>query len=262
MTSLSRIIRSAQSRQAEQQVEIQLRNLFTEDFNGEEEQQQQHLSLTQIQAERDQLLSEAKLEIEAQKQQLEHYRQQQLEELDQLKQSWEEEKLLLEQNAYEQGFQQGYEEGMNKAQADMQQSFMLANTVVEDSKAMAKQYIEEQEYVILELALTAAERIMNVSLERDNEIFLSIVKKGLKEAREMKEIKLYISPVYHGLIAQYRNELVEIFPADVPLFIFVDDELKDTECYIETNHGRIVLSIDEQLSELRLKLNEILDSKE
>ena len=44
--------------------------------------------------------------------------------------------------------------------------------------------------------------------------------------------------------------------------IFVNEDLEDTECYIETNHGRIVVSIDEQLNELRLKLYEILDSKE
>ena len=33
-----------------------------------------------------------------------------------------------------------------------------------------------------------------------------------------------------------------------------------TECYIETNHGRIVVSIDEQLNELREKLVEIMES--
>jgi len=36
----------------------------------------------------------------------------------------------------------------------------------------------------------------------------------------------------------------------------------ETDCYIETNHGRIMVSIDEQLNALRLKLHEILESKE
>ncbi|RHW39647.1 flagellar assembly protein FliH [Lysinibacillus yapensis] len=260
---MSRIIRSAQFQQEDKQVEIQLRNLFTEDFNGEDiEKHQPNASLIQIQEERERLLSDAKLEVEAQQQQFEAYRNAQLEELEQLKKAWEEEKLLLEQNAYEQGFQQGYEEGMTKAHADMQESLALANRVIEDSKVMANQYREEQEYVILELAIAAAERIINTTLEKEDEVFLSIVKKGLKEAREMKEIKIYVSPVYHALLTQHRSELVEIFPTDVPLFIFVDDELMDTQCYIETNHGRIVLSVDQQLSELRLKLNEILDTRE
>ncbi|HWL12246.1 MAG TPA: flagellar assembly protein FliH [Ureibacillus sp.] len=262
MTSLSRIIRSARAmqQQGQKQVEIQVRNLFKVDFDGEETQEYS-LAMEQLHAEREQMMAKAAFEIEAQKQDFEQYRQRQLEELDKLKKAWEEEKLVLEQNAYDQGFQQGYEEGMKKAQVDMNESLAIANQVIEDSRIMAQSYIEEQEKVILELALTAAERILGESLARDEEVFLSIVKRGVKEAREMKEIKIHVSPTYHNLIAQHREELVEMFPTDVPILVFVDEDLNPTESFIETNHGRIVLSIDEQLSELRLKLNEILDSK-
>ena len=100
------------------------------------------------------------------------------------------------------------------------------------------------------------------SLERDEELFVSIVKRGLKEAREMKEIKLYVSPTYYQLVTENRDELAEMFPPDVPFLIFVNEDLNDTESYIETNHGRIVVSIDEQLKELRLKLYELLESKD
>ncbi len=263
MTSLSRIIRSSNTIQQQQkkQVEIQVRNLFKEDFDGEENSGEPSITLDEIYAERDQILSSAQREIESQKQEFERYRQEQLEMLENLKKMWEEEKLVLEQNAYEQGFQQGYEEGMQKANVEMQESFSIANQVIEDSRLMAQSYVEEQEKVILELGLTASERIIGAALERDDEIFLSIVKRGLKEAREMKEIKIYVSPAYHHLISGHRSELSEMFPTDVPLLVFVDEEINQTECYIETNHGRIVVSIDEQLSELRLKLNEILDSK-
>jgi len=260
---LSRIIRSSSTvQQQDKQVEIQLRNLFHVDFDGEENDQVLALTINEINAEREKMLYEVSIEMNEQKQQFEQYQQEQLAMLEQLKKQWEEEKLVLEQNAYNQGFQQGYDEGMGKAQVDMQDSFSLANQVIEDSRVMAQNYIEEQEQVILDLALTASERIIGISLERDDEVYLSIVKRGLKEAREMKEIKIYVSPTYHRLISQHRNELVEMFPNDVPLLVFVEDELDETQCFIETNHGRIVVSIDEQLSELRIKLNEILDSKE
>jgi len=260
---LSRIIRSSSTvQQQDKQVEIQLRNLFHVDFDGEENDQVLTLTINEINAEREKMLYEVSIEMNEQKQQFEQYQQEQLAMLEQLKKQWEEEKLVLEQNAYNQGFQQGYDEGMRKAQVDMQDSFSLANQVIEDSRVMAQNYIEEQEQVILDLALTASERIIGISLERDDEVYLSIVKRGLKEAREMKEIKIYVSPTYHRLISQHRNELVEMFPNDVPLLVFVEDELDETQCFIETNHGRIVVSIDEQLSELRFKLNEILDSKE
>jgi len=135
--------------------------------------------------------------------------------------------------------------------------------VINQAKENARKYIDDQEAVILELGLTTAERIIGASLERDPDLFVSIVRRGLKEAREMKEIKIYVSPAYHALITANRDELAEMFPVDVPFMIFVNEDLNnETDCYIETNHGRIVVSVDEQLNELRLKLHEILESKE
>lgn len=265
MTSLSRIIRSNNAEQEENKtVEIQIRNIFSHEFDLEnlEEQLEPHISIEEIFAERDQILQEAKREIEAEREEFEQYRNEQLNTIEQLKQLWEEEKLVLEQKAYEQGFQQGYEEGIQKANTDMSEALKQANQTIENSHENARKYIEDQEQVILDLALTTAERIIGTSLENNNEIFVSIVKRGLKEAREMKEIKVYVSPKYYSLVTDNRDELAELFPKNVPFLIFVNDDLNDLESYIETNHGRIVISIDEQLNELRSKLNEILESKE
>ena len=41
-------------------------------------------------------------------------------------------------------------------------------------------------------------------------------------------------------------------------FLFLPMKISNaTECYIETNHGRIVVSIDEQLNELRESLSKL-----
>lgn len=262
---MSKIIRSTNAiPKEEKKVEIQLRNLFTEDFEQDDlEHEQAHKqSIAEISAMRDQFLADAQREIDLQKEEFEKYRHKQLEAIEQLKQMWEEEKLILEQQAYDQGFQQGYEEGINKASADMSEALKVANETIESARLNAQKYIEDQEQVILEIAMTSAERIIGSSLERDEELYLSIIKRGLKEAREMKEIKIYVSPLYHKLISDNLDELAEMFPTDVPLLIFVNEDLNDTDSYIETNHGRIVVSIDEQLNELRLKLDEILSSKD
>lgn len=266
MTSLSRIIRSiqAQSTEAEQGVKIEIKDFFqptafqTDAQAGELE----NLTLENIQAEREMYLTEARQQIEFERQQLEQYRDEQLQAIEQLKQIWQEEKLMLEQQAHEEGFAAGYEEGIQKANAAMEQSLTMANETITQAQQNAKKYIDDQEFVVLELALTAAERIIGVALERDNELFTEIVKRGLKEAREMKEIKVYVAPAYYQLITKNYDELAEMFPPDVPLLFFVNEDLNSTESYIETNHGRIVVSIDEQLNELRLKLNEILTSKD
>ncbi len=49
------------------------------------------------------------------------------------------------------------------------------------------------------------------------------------------------------LISKNRDELAEMFPTDVPFMIFVNEDLKIRNSYIETNHGRIVVSMDDTI---------------
>lgn len=221
------------------------------------------VTIEDIKKERDHLLNEARATLQAERGAFELEKQVHFQEIEQLKLTWEEERPTRVQEAYDEGFGQGYEDGVNKANEAMAEMLKTANEVIIHAQENARKYLDDQEAVILELGLTAAERILGTSLERDDQLFVSIVKRGLKEAREMKEIKIYVSPVYYELITKNRDELAEMFPPDVPFLIFVDEDLEQaTDCFIETNHGRIVVSIDEQLNELRLKLNEILESKE
>lgn len=265
---MSKIIRSANAQQPEDSsiVEIKLQNFFepihygkTEDEQIDELSQQKSRD---IEKERQQMLERANDEIEQQKAGFEQYRTEQLAAIEALKQSWEEEKIILQQEAYDAGFAQGYEDGIQKAHANMQQSVQAANETMANAQKNAASYIESQESVLLDLALTAAERIIHTTLDRDDELFVSIVRRGLKEAREMKEIKLYVSPKYHPIVTEHQKELAEMSPVNVLFMVFVNEDLLDSESYIETNHGRIVISIDEQLQELRRQLYELIESKE
>jgi len=263
---LSRIIRSIHTQSNSDNVkEIQIRDMFEiPGLEDDEDTSSQHqLTIEEIMAERDHLLAQARASLQVEREAFEQEKQEHFQEMEHLKLSWEEERPNRVQEAYDEGFGQGYEDGVNKATEAMAQSLQTANEIMMLAKENAQKYIEDQEAVILELGLTAAERIIGTSLEQDNELFVSIVRRGLKEAREMKEIKIYVSPAYYALITTNRDELAEMFPIDVPLMIFVNEDLdNETDCYIETNHGRIMVSIDEQLNALRLKLHEILESKE
>ncbi|MGM9966792.1 flagellar assembly protein FliH [Rummeliibacillus sp. TYF005] len=234
---------------------IEIQELFSTHENVEED-----ITLEHVFEERNKLLSEAHQEIQSQKEAFEQQCFQKNQALDEEKQKWQQEKLELQQQAYDEGFQQGLEEGRLKAEANMAEDIKLANNTIIQSKLNAEQYLQEQEEVILEIAIRSAEKILGIALQENPERFIDIVRKGLKEAREMKEIKLYVSPLYYRLVSEHREELSEMFPIGVPFMIFVNEEIGDTDCYIETNHGRIIVSIDQQLNELRLKLGEILES--
>ena len=94
MTSLSRIIRSTNAQTAKEEaavVEIKLQSFFEPIHFAEPEQEllddTPQLTLEEIQQERQLMLEQANLEIEQQKQQFDQFRQEQLQTLEELKQT-------------------------------------------------------------------------------------------------------------------------------------------------------------------------------
>lgn len=236
------------------------RTIEIQEFFSPQENVEEDITLENIFEERNKLLNDAHQEIQSQKDVFEQQCMQERQALQDEKNKWLQEKIELQKQVYDEGFQQGLEEGRLKAEANMAEDIKMANNTIIQSKINAEQYLQEQEEVILEIAIRSAEKILGITLEDHSERFIDIVRKGLKEAREMKEIKLYVSPLYHQLVSEHHDELREMFPPGVPFMIFVNEDIGDTDCYIETNHGRIIVSIDQQLKELRSKLGEILES--
>ena len=150
---MSRIIRSVNFQSQEEQVrEIKIQRIFEEEAlpdMGEGEA----LTMAEIYRERDLLLTKARETIAAEQQAFAEERQQLLDEVEQLRQAWEEERPQHVQQAYEEGFAQGYEEGMYKAEAAMQQDLAQANQIIEQASENAQAYLTSQEQVILALAM-------------------------------------------------------------------------------------------------------------
>lgn len=257
MTSLSNIFRSFRTISDEGKVkEIAIRNLNLPMIDDNQEV----LTKEVLFLERDRMLKEARMTIEIEKSNLEHMRQVAQEDIASMRVAWEQEKNALQQQAYDEGFQIGYEEGRNKSLSDMSNAVKIANETTDQSHENALRYLESQERVILEIAMRAASRILGESLEDNDDAYLSLVKRGLKEVREAKEIKIYVSLDDFEVISSNRAELSSIFPPDIPFLLFVNDDFDMKDCIIETNQGRIVVSVDEQLSELKEKLVELLES--
>ena len=71
---------------------------------------------------------------------------------------------------------------------------------------------------------------------------------------------MYILLHYEELLSK-KEELMTIFSNVVNLFIYPDSDLSEDSCLIESSSGRIDASIDTQLSEIKVKLTELLESE-
>lgn len=261
MTLLSRIYRPGTGNEQPNIRTIEIRDLMPT-FTDQEETVVPAISMENILAERDSLLAQAQQQIEQERQQFVASCEETKANLQQQQQQWEEEKIHMQQAAYDEGFSQGMEDGRQKAFENMAEMIQVTNETMAQSEENAHAYLERQEAVILQLAIRSAQRILNETLEEQPEKFVSIIQRALKEVRESDFVKIYASTSNYELLTRNRDELVAMFPPDMPFMIFIDDVLGDQECYIDTNHGRLVATIDEQLNELRKHLSTILESVE
>ncbi len=257
MILLSRIIKSYQAKeQAKKEISIKIRPFPTIDFHQEEPVEE--IDHTLIYEQMEQAKREAEVIIAEAREQAEAM----MREIQQARNQWElEERPMFIEQAQKEGYQQGMEDGFQKGYSEMADTLQYAQGIVDLSKQDYAKTIEAAEPVILELAIKVAERIIGSKLNENNETFLSIVKRTIKEARDNREVQLHVHPVQYPFILSQKEELSAIFPKNTDFYIYPDPDLAENSCIIESENGRIDASVDSQLHELRMKLMEFLEGE-
>jgi flagellar assembly protein FliH len=254
MILLSRLIKSQRtnSTPSEKKV-ISIKMLNIPEFVLPGEQHEGHYSYEIIEnakAEADQILQQAKAEAQF------HYENMENERI-----AWEQEKLVQADIAREKGYLDGFEEGRGLGKAEYENKITLATQVIQSSKQDYDAYMQSSEKTILDLSLKVAEKILGTRISESEEDYLSFVKRALKEAKDYLEVQIHVNPLHYNLILARKEELQQVFPRETKIFIYPDSEVAESGLVIESEHGRIDAGIDTQLSEIQLKLTEILESE-
>lgn len=258
MISLSRLIKSHFTAPAEAEKKVISIKLMETAAPDEETKP----VFTNTEAERTQILRDAEQEAEK-------ILAQALEEARLIKeqviheqQIWEQEKESLAEDARAIGYERGREEGNARGYDECRQLIQSAKEVVEASRQDYYSHIESAEKVILDLGMKVAGKILGKKISENEEEFIYLVKRALKNARDYKDIQLHIHPNHYQYLLGQKEELIAIFPKEVDFYIFPDDDLAEDSCIIESENGRIDACVDSQLEEIKHKLFEMLESEQ
>ena len=208
-----------------------------------------------------QIIDKAHQEAEQIKQQANLELAQAREQLSQLQQNWDLEKLELIEQAKAEGFQTGFEQGQSIGYQESSIFIQQAKETVEAAKSDYEKYLQSAESTIISLAIKISEKIINHSIQKEEDYFLSLVQNALREVRKQKEIQLHVNPIHYPSILAEKEELLQLFPAQPNLFIFPDETLPENGCLIETASGQLDATVDTQLTMIKDKLLEILESE-
>lgn len=177
------------------------------------------------------------------------------------KEAWEQEKQLIAKSAQETGFQSGVALGKEQGFKEWEEAIKDAQEVISAARRDYHLQIAAAEKTILHLGIKVAEKIIGSKINENEETFLSIVKRALKEAKEYREIQLHVSPSHYEFISAQKDELLAIFPKETDMYIYPDEKLAAGNCIIESTSGKIDATIDNQLHEIKTKLLEILEGE-
>lgn len=259
MTSLSRIIRQSEADPSVRKIEVKS---FSFSQELDEDEVIPTLSIQAVLEEQAKVRQQLDLEMKQAHEQLALDRQNQLDELENARLAWQEEYAQLKQQAYEEGFASGHADGEHKIAENLQVVIQKTNETTELAIQNGDHYLQAQEQVILELAINCANRIVGKSVTENPEVYVDLVKRALIEARESDFIKIYVAAEQFELLTAKREELETLLPPDLLFTIFIDGSLNKLDCYIESNTGRMMVSVDAQLNELKKTLVAILENGE
>ncbi len=174
------------------------------------------------------------------------------------KRNWEQEQQELYKRTSDEGFQSGLKEGRDKGYEEFVTILSEARQIIDASKKDYDLYLSSSEEVILQLAMTVAEKIIGVHLSTKPEDFKNLVKNAIKEVKEHSDVTIHVSPQFYPYIVEQKEELLAILNRETDLFIYPQEELNETDCVIESSFGKINASVDTQLTEIKEKLFSLL----
>ncbi|TYS70597.1 flagellar assembly protein FliH [Sutcliffiella horikoshii] len=178
--------------------------------------------------------------------------------IDEEMKAWESEKESWMQKAYDDGHEQGFQAGEKQAQALYEERLNEASRIIELAKLQYNEKLDSSIESIVMLSVKVAEKIIGSSLDSDPSTFSKLVQSALKEVKEKEEIKIYVSPSQYPNLLMNKQILQNIINSQFDLIIFPDADLQETGCWIDSTAGRIDVSIDTQLKEVKEHLLQLV----
>lgn len=182
--------------------------------------------------------------------------------IEQMRQNFEQEQEQIHEQAELSGYQEGLSKGKESGYLEYIGHLEEANKITEQSKAAYQKQIDDSEKTILLIGLHVAEKILATELADNVERFIPVVKRSMKEMREFKEVQIHVHPNQYNTLINHKDEIDSILHNGTKCFIYVDEDVEEYACVIETEKGKIDATISTQLTEMKTRLLELLESDE
>lgn len=157
-------------------------------------------------------------------------------------------------NAFKEGYAAGMEEAKAKMQSLVREKTVEWNNIKVGLEEFRTAVIEELEENILQLSFDIAEKIVNIQLEKDDIVFINIVKKAIES---LKAKEKFIIRLNETQFMKYFKDGWAWLADEMqcaPFMVSRDCGVKPYGCIVESEEGIVYAGAEDQLNKLKSTL--------
>jgi len=165
--------------------------------------------------------------------------------------------VLLEQEAYENGFAQGERDGFELGEKKAAKFVEKIENLFMESIPLKEEIIKQHEKEILDLIFVIAGKIAHHQIESDAGTVKDTILNALELSVQKSKIVIRVNPKDYDFVEKLRPDLFMKFNEVKSIIISSDQSISRGGCFLETPGGDVDARVEAQLEKIRQSLEEI-----
>lgn len=162
----------------------------------------------------------------------------------------QEKEAILEEakeKGYNEGYIAGHDEGLNDAEAIIQQAGELKLML----GARTEQIYTEAETEIMEMVLDISKKVLGQNIAENPDFIISLIKKAFEKCAFKDKLTIRVSELDYKYVNDSKEKIIMLTEGINDLEIYCDKALQKGSCIVETPSGEINAGIEVQMNEIQ-----------
>lgn len=162
----------------------------------------------------------------------------------------------IKQEAWQEGYANGMKEAQEKYQALCQENMAVLQKALQEVETAQQAVMQELQDCILQLSVEIAEKIVNIQLEKDDILFVGLVKQAITRLNPKEKFTVRVNQREFEKYFANGGEWLSNELQSPPFAVVKDSSLAPGGCVLESGEGVIKAGVDAQLKTIAMSLTE------
>ncbi|MGL4523574.1 MAG: FliH/SctL family protein, partial [Bacilli bacterium] len=179
-------------------------------------------------------------------------------EIENMKNEWENQSKQLYAQVEHEAFAEGFQKGEADAQHQYDSLLAEAQQFVEIARQNYDAYLSDAKEDVFEMSILIAEKVLHTTLENNHEMLNPLIEEGIERCQNKGNIRLSVNPVLYPTVSEWLPALQQLIRNDARISVYPTPNTPIGECSLETDYGKLDVSVEVQLAQIKEKLQEWL----